>query len=178
MAADKVLLVFCASSYEIDPVFNEVAREVVRAASLKGYDIASGGTVKGTMGVVADEAERCGVGNIGVIPHFMQDVLYPRLTRVVWTDTMSERKEKMREVGSAAAVALPGGIGTMDELFETYTLAKLGKYNGRVIAFNYKGFYDGLKHMLDHFVETKMLDERTRNLIFFPETAQELSDLL
>lgn len=176
--SDKSLLVFCASSYEIDPAYNEAAREVVRAAASRGYAIVSGGTVKGTMGVVAEEAERCGRGNIGIIPHFMSDVLYPRLTDVIWTDTMSERKEKMREAGCSAAIALPGGIGTMDELFETYTLAKLGKYGGKVIAYNYRGFYNGLRDMLDYFLETRMLDERTRSLIHFPETIQELEELL
>ena len=66
----------------------------------------------------------------------------------------------------------------MDELFETLTLAKLGKYEGKVIAYNFKGFYDVLKKMMDNFLETGMIDSHTRELIHFPENIDQLLEIL
>lgn len=169
----KKVLIFCSASYTIDPAYNEQARVLVRKLCAKGYGIVSGGTVKGTMGVISDEVYTCGGKHYGVIPRFMKDLVYPNLTEVIWTDTMSERKEAMRE-GTCAAIALPGGIGTLDELAETLTLAKLNKYTGKVIALNLGGFYEPLKALLDHYVKTEMLDKDSRSLISFPETVEGL----
>ncbi|MBQ8069293.1 MAG: TIGR00730 family Rossman fold protein [Bacteroidales bacterium] len=177
MDREKKVVVFCASSYSIPQKYNDVAREVVRLLCGKGYGVVSGGAVKGTMGVVADEVIKCGGVNIGVIPRFMKQYLYPQLDTLIWTETMSERKELMRK-GTCAAVALPGGIGTLDELVETHVLAKLGKYHGKVIAFNVDGFYDPLKALLDHYVDSGMLNPSDRDLLLFPETVEELSAIL
>ena len=114
----KSALFFCSSS-DIDPKYIDAARRVVRATCLKGYTIVSGGATKGLMKVVADEAQACGAANIGVLPRFMEEFSHPNLTQLIWTDTMSQRKDLMRLYGSDIAVALPGGIGTLDELFET-----------------------------------------------------------
>lgn len=174
--ANKKVVIFCSASYTIDPKYNQAAREVVRAACLSGYDIVSGGTTKGTMGVVSEEALKCGARHKGIIPRFMKDVVFPELDEVVWTDTMSERKEKMRE-GTDMAIALPGGIGTMDELMETLVLAKLDIYKGKVVAFNIDGFYDPLKALLDKFVWTNMLEKKDEEKIMFPESVEELKKL-
>lgn len=174
---DKKAVIFCSASYKIDPKYNQVARKVIRAACLHGYGIVSGGTVKGTMGVICDEAAKYGVPVEGVLPKFMKGLEHPSLTSLKWTERMSERKDAMRE-GTCLAIALPGGIGTIDELIETMTLAKLGKYPGRLVAFNIDGFYNPLKAMLDHFVETGMLEQKDRDLMAFPETVEELEALL
>jgi len=177
MGDGRKMVVFCSASKEIDPKFNQAAREITRAACCLGYTIVSGGTVKGTMGEVADEVVRCGGRHVGVLPRFMEDVRYPHLDETVWTDTMADRKEKMRE-GTYAAVALPGGIGTLDELIETLTLAKIDRYDGKVFAFNLDGFFNPLIALLDHYVTTGMLDPESRELIRFPETVEELVRLL
>lgn len=174
---ERKVVIFCSSSNDIDRKFNQAAREVIRAACSLGYTIVSGGAVKGTMGEVADEVVRCGGRHIGVLPRFMAVYMYRGLDGIIWTETMAERKERMRE-GTTAAIALPGGIGTLDELFDTLTLAKLEKYPGKVIAFNFEGFYDPLKALLDHYVATGMLDAGSRQLISFPETVGQLLDLL
>ena len=129
------------------------------------------------MGHVCDEALEHGVRVIGVIPRFMKGFEHPRLTECIWTDRMSERKDAMRE-GTSLAIALPGGIGTLDEVAETYCLAKLGRYEGRVIIFNMDGFYDPFKRQLDLYVEQGMMDEASRALVHFPETVSELEALL
>ena len=137
----------------------------------------SGGTVKGLMRHVCDEASQCGAEVIGVLPRFMKGLEHPALTECVWTDTMSQRKEAMR-AGTSLAIALPGGIGTLDELAETYCLAKMGLYVGRVVAFDMEGFYEPLKRQLDGFVRAGMLSEDALGLISFPVTVEEVEALL
>ena len=171
---ERNVVVYCSASYDIDPLYNAVAREAIHELCALGYTIVSGGTIKGTMGAIADASAQVGGKHIGVLPRFMADVKHPGLTDVVWTDTMSERKEKMRE-GTCAAIALPGGIGTLDELIETLVLAKLDQYPGKLFALNYNGFYEPFIHLLDHYVETGMLDRRTRSLIEFPDDVAELT---
>ena len=129
------------------------------------------------MGHVCDEALSHGVRVIGVLPRFMKGFEHPRLTECIWTDRMSERKDVMRE-GTSLAIALPGGIGTLDEAAETYCLAKLGRYPGRVIFFNPGGFYDPFKQQLDRYVERGMMDAASRDMVFFPETVAEVEKLL
>ena len=177
MAVERKIVFFCSASYGIDPKFNQAAREAARAACSLGYTIVSGGTVKGTMGEISDEVVRCGGRHVGVLPRFMEYCRYPALDETVWTDTMDERKARMRE-GTCAAVALPGGIGTIDELIGTITLAKLDQYSGKVIALNLDGFYEPFKALLDHLVSTGMLDAPSRDLVLFPETVEELVGLL
>ena len=175
--AEKRALIFCSASKRIDPDFNHAAREFVRAACLHGYTIVSGGTTKGTMGIISDAVAECGGRHRGIVPRFMADVAYPSLSETVWTDTMAERKEAMRE-GTCLAVALPGGIGTMDELMETLTLSKMGKYDGKVVALDIKGYYEPLKALLDHMVQSGMLERRDRDLISFPSSVEELIEYL
>ena len=173
----KKIAVFCSASFEIDPKYNKVAREFVRAASLRGYGIVTGGTVKGTMGEVSDELRSCGGYHLGVIPHFMAEYVYPDLSEVIWTETMAERKTLLRE-GTCAVVALPGGVGTLDELIETVALVHLKRYFGKMAILNHDGFYEPLKVLLDHYVATGMMPQSTRDMVLFADTPEELLDLL
>ena len=174
----KAALFFCSSYSDIDPRYKEAARDVVRAACKKGYAIVSGGASRGLMKVVADEALACGATNIGVLPRFMEEFRHSDLTKLIWTDTMSQRKDLMRQYGADLAVALPGGIGTLDELFETYTLAKLDKYHGKVVAYNCYGFYNGVRDLMDFYVKEGMLDAQTRAMLHFPASIEEFEALL
>ena len=171
------IAVFCSASFEIDPKYNKVAREFVRAASLSGYGIVTGGTVKGTMGVVSDELVAVGGYHRGVIPRFMSQYVYPDLSELIWTDTMAERKTLLRE-GTSAVVALPGGVGTLDELIETVALVHLKQYSGKMAVLNHEGFYEPLKVLLDHYVATGMMPQGTRDKVLFAETAEQLLDML
>lgn len=173
----KKIAVFCSASFEIDPKYNKVAREFVRAASLRGYGIVTGGTVKGTMGEVSDELHSIGGYHLGVIPRFMEQYVYPDLSEVRWTETMAERKTFLRE-GTCAVVALPGGVGTLDELIETVALVHLKQYFGKMAVLNHEGFYEPLKCLLDHYVATGMMPQATRDKIVFADSAQELLEML
>lgn len=171
------IAVFCSASLEIDPKYNKVAREFVRAASLRGYGIVSGGTVKGTMGAISDEIHAIGGYHLGVIPHFMKQYVYPELSEVIWTDTMAERKTLLRK-DTVAVVALPGGVGTLDELIETVALVHLKKYDGKVLLLNHEGFYEPLRNLLKHYLDMKMMSQSTFEKVIFASTAEELLDIL
>lgn len=171
------VLFFCSAVKDIAPEYNSAARSLVKAACDKGYEIVSGGTVKGTMAVVCETAAECGARVRGVLPAFMRGLEHPALTDLEWTDTMAERKEKMRE-GVDLVIALPGGIGTMDELFETFTLAKLGQFHGKLAVLNIGGFYDPLAALLDHFVAASMLTPEDRKILHICSTTNEIEALL
>jgi len=171
------IAVFCSASYTIDPKYNKVAREFVRAASLRGYGIVSGGTVKGTMGEISEELRDCGGWHLGVIPRFMKQYVYPDLSEVIWTDTMAERKTLLRE-GTTAVVALPGGIGTLDEVIETYALLHLKQYDGRIFLLNHEGFYEPLRALLQHYVDVNMLSPETFARIEILETPEAILEAL
>ena len=177
MGDSREVVIFCASADNTDNRYEEAGAHLVERLCKEGYGIVSGGSFRGLMGVVADNVVRFGGHHRGVIPHFMSQYVYPQLDETNWTDTMSQRKEKMRE-NTIAAVALPGGIGTMDELMETYTLAKLGRYSGKVLALNTDGFYADLKNMLDFFVRKNLLSVNDRNIIKFADTPEELMAFL
>lgn len=174
---ENKIAVFCSASFEIDPKYNKVAREFVRAASLRGYGVVTGGTIKGTMGEVSDELHRCGGYHRGVIPRFMEQYVYPDLSELIWTDTVAERKTLLRE-GTCAVVALPGGIGTLDEVIETFALVHLKQYSGKIFLLNHEGFYEPLRHLLRHYVDTRMMTEETMSQIIFAQTPDEILDAM
>ena len=174
---EKKIAVFCSASSKIDPNYNKVAREFVRAASLRGYGIVTGGTIKGTMGEISDELYICGGYHLGVIPRFMEQYVYPDLSEVIWTDTMAERKTLLRE-GTCAVVALPGGIGTLDEVIETFALVHLKQYFGKIFLLDHEGFYEPLRLLLRHYVDTGMMTEETMSKITFAQTPDEILDAL
>ena len=171
------IAVYCSASFEIDPKFNKVAREFVRAASLRGYGIVTGGTIKGTMGEVSDELRACGGYHLGVIPRFMKEYVYPDLSEVIWTDTMAERKSFLRK-DTAAVVALPGGVGTLDEVIEVLALVHLKQYFGKIFLLNHEGFYEPLRQLLQHYVDMKMMSEATMSKVVFAATPQDILEAL
>ena len=171
---ERRVALFCSSIEQIDPDFHEAARQLTRALCEKGYTLVSGGSWRGTMGVIADEAVRCGGRHIGVVPRFMERFAYNGLTELIWTDTMAQRKEKLRE-GAMAVIALPGGIGTMDELIETHVLSKLGQFSGRLYALNLKGYYEPVKALFRHYAETGMTSPADCALVQFVDTVEALT---
>ena len=169
---DKIA-VFCSARCDIDPEYNEAARLFVRGAAARGFKVISGGTVRGTMGVISEELEKCGGYHIGVVPRFLSQYAYPGLSELIWTDTLAERKAVFQK-DTRAVVALPGGIGTLDEIIDTFSLLYLGKYDGKVCLLNYKGFYEPLLALLHHYVDQKMMSEETLNRLVVASTPEEL----
>ena len=170
---EKKVVIYCSASNKIDPKYNVAAREITRALHALGYGLVSGGGARGTMGAITDESIRVGGHHTAVLPRFMEGLENKGVSQVLWTDTMAARKELMRE-GTCAAIALPGGIGTLDEFAETHTLRKLGRYEGALYALNLDGFFDPYITLLDHFVATGMMEQQDRDLAKFPTSVEGL----
>lgn len=169
---DKIA-VFCSARCDIDPEYNEAARLFVRGAAARGFKVVSGGTVRGTMGVISEELEKCGGYHVGVVPRFLSQYAYPGLSELIWTDTLAERKAVFQK-DAHAVVALPGGIGTLDEVIDTFSLLYLGRYDGKIAFLNHKGFYEPLLALLRHYVDQKMMSEETLNRLVVADTPEEL----
>jgi hypothetical protein len=147
----KRLAVYCGSSMGTDPAFAETAAALGKEMARRGVDLVYGGGRLGLMGVVADAVLEGGGKVYGVIPQALTDleVAHKGLTELHTVGSMHERKAKMTEL-TDAFVALPGGIGTFDELFEAWTWNALGYHAKPFALLNVNGFWDGMIGFLDH----------------------------
>ncbi|BDT58450.1 cytokinin riboside 5'-monophosphate phosphoribohydrolase [Massilia varians] len=160
----KTLAVYCGASHGVNPIYTDCARGL--AASLVEHNIGLvyGGGKVGLMGVIADEVLRLGGEATGVIPKALLDreVGHAGLTRLFVVKDMHERKAMMAEL-SAGFIAMPGGMGTLEELFEMLTWAQLGIHAKPIGLLNANGFWDGLVGFVRHqsaegFVRPEHLD--------------------
>ncbi|WP_462318043.1 LOG family protein [Marinilabilia sp.] len=154
----KNIAVFCASSPKVPEIYFEDARKVSASLVKAGYGIIYGGGGAGLMGAVADEALRYKGCIKGIIPGFMVDVEWEHkdVEDMVHVETMHKRKELMVQQ-SAGIVALPGGTGTLEELFEVMSLKKLGQYPHPIVVLNTGGYYDGLLALTSKMVEERFM---------------------
>ena len=141
----KRIAVFCGASSGHDPKWKALAAEVGREIAERGHGIVYGGGHVGLMGIVADAAMKAGGEVIGVIPRFMEksESAHRGVTELILVDTMHQRKQRMHEL-SDAVIALPGGFGTMDELFELLTWRQIRLHDQPIGLLNAYGFYDPL----------------------------------
>ncbi len=146
--------VFCASSANIDERYLADARELGRLLAQEGWRCVNGGGAVGLMGAVTDGTLDAGGEVTGVIPKFMVDNgwCYDRLMDVVVTADMHQRKQMMSNMADAV-IALPGGVGTLEELLETLTWRQLGLVKVPIIILNTLGYYDPLLAMLRHAID-------------------------
>lgn len=146
--------VFCASSANIDGRYLDDARELGRLLAQAGWRCVNGGGAVGLMGAVTDGTLDAGGEVTGVIPKFMVDNgwCYDRLEDVIVTADMHQRKHMMSEMADAV-IALPGGVGTLEELLETLTWRQLGLIKTPIIILNSRGYYDALLAMLGHAID-------------------------
>ncbi len=177
----KRICVYCSSSNILEEKYIEAAREFAQAASLLNYTVVCGGSLRGLMGVIIDTMLSYSISNDseprieGVIPEFMgeMEIHHSGLKNLQIVGSMSERKELLRK-DTDAVIALPGGLGTLEEFLETFTLKRLGQYDGSVILFNQDGFYDSLLAMLDKFVENRVLNSNYRDSLIVVSSVNEL----
>ncbi len=163
----KYISVFCGSSSGNEKVFTEQARLLGQTIARRGgYGVVYGGAHVGLMGAVASGALSEGGEVIGVIPEFLKkkELEYKNLTQMYVVDTMHERKAKMNEL-SDAVIALPGGYGTMEELFEILTWGQLALHRKPVGLLDIDGFYEPLIAMSEKMIEKGFLKEEYRDLL-------------
>ncbi len=161
------ILVFCGANAGRDAKYAALARKLGIALAERGYRLVYGGGKVGLMGAMADAALEADGEVIGIIPHFLQtrEVGHAELTELVLVDSMHDRKIRMAE-RSDAVIVLPGGYGTLDELFEMLTLNQLGQHRHPIGLLNSGGFYDHLLRHLDHLVAEQFLKPAHRQLLF------------
>jgi uncharacterized protein (TIGR00730 family) len=157
------IAVFCGASTGHAPHYIESAREVGRMLAGRGIGVVYGGGHVGLMGAVADAAMEAGGRVVGVIPTFMthKEVAHERVSELIMVRDMHERKMVMHQ-RSDAVIALPGGFGTMDELFELLTWRQLGLHAKPMGLLNVNGFYDGLLAQMAHMAREGFLHDDTR----------------
>jgi uncharacterized protein (TIGR00730 family) len=160
-ATPKSICVYCASSSACDAVYHDVARRLGSLLAERGYSIIYGGGAVGSMGALADGAIAGGGSIIGVLPKFMQELEWghPRLTELRIVEDMRVRKHMMLSE-SDGVVALPGGSGTLEELFEAMTLKRLGLYTKPIVLVNTRNYFQPLIELLEHAITERFMDRR------------------
>lgn len=171
----KRIVVFCGSSSGTDPVFEARAYETGSLLAQLGIGIIYGGARVGLMGALADGALAHGGEVIGVLPRFLsgREIGHAGLTDLIVVETMHERKTKMHEL-SDGVITLPGGFGTLEELFEMVTWGQLGLHRKPVGVLNVGGFYNDLSELLQTMVTKGFLKEENRRMLLFADTIEGL----
>lgn len=175
----KRLAVYCGSAPGADPAFPECARATAKAMVEHGVELVYGGGRLGLMGLVADRVLELGGKVYGVIPQLLVklEVAHTGLTELHRVDTMGERKAVMSEL-SDGFLCLPGGIGTLDELFEAWSENALGFHKKPFCLLNVEGFWDGLIAFMDHATQSGFLSAQRRRQLLVAATPDEALKLL
>ena len=175
----KRLAVYCGSAPGSDPAFADATRATAAAMVGNGVDLVYGGGRLGLMGLVADNVLELGGKVYGVIPDALVDleVAHTGVTELYRVPNMHERKAKMTDLADAF-IALPGGIGTFDELFEAWSWNALGYHAKPFCLLNVAGFWDGMIHFIDHATESGFLSASRRKQLLVASTPEEALNLL
>ncbi|MEP0549149.1 MAG: TIGR00730 family Rossman fold protein [Rhodothermales bacterium] len=175
----RSLCIYCGSRAGVRSDYAEAARATGTLLAERGIRVVFGGGSVGMMGLVADAALDAGGEVIGVIPHALaaREVDHTGLTALHKVDTMHERKALMAELADGF-VALPGGIGTLEELMEVWTWVQLGIHRQPVGLLNVAGYFDGLLAFVDHAVAEGFVRPAHRDLLLVAETPAALLDAL
>lgn len=175
-SAPFTLCVYCGSRHGKDAAFADAARQIGSEIGKRGWQLVYGGGQVGLMGIVADETLAAGGSVVGVIPRVLmeREVGHQRLQELHVVETMHERKHLMAQ-RAHAFVALPGGIGTLEELYEVWTWRQLGYHDKPLGLLNVNGYYDPLLSFMDHTVDRGFLAPEQMQLL---ETGVQVADLL
>lgn len=175
----RSICIFCGSSPGNSPEYLQLARATGRSIAERGLTLVYGGGKVGLMGAVADAALAAGGRVVGIIPQMLLDreAGHPGLSELHVVTTMAERKLMMMEL-SDAFLTLPGGIGTLDELFEAWTWTQLGLHDKPSGLLNYRGYYDALIQFLDLAVSEGFQRPRHRAALLADTEVEGLLDQL
>ena len=175
----ETVCIFCGSRPGHASAFASAATAFGRAVARRGLTLVYGGAKVGLMGTVADAALAEGGRVVGIIPRSLvsKEVAHDGLSELFLTETMAERKERMVAL-SDAFVALPGGLGTYDELFETLTLAQLGIHDKPNALFDVAGFFRPVVDLVRHTVEAGFASAADRDLLLVDDDPERLLDAL
>ncbi len=171
------ICVYAGSNPGVLPAYREASTALGATLAGRGIGLVFGGGRTGLMGAVADGCRAAGGDVIGVIPRFLEakEIAHHEIADLRVVGSMHERKTLMAEL-SDGFIALPGGIGTLEELFEVWTWSQLGQHRKPCGLLSVEGFYDGLTTFLDGVVEQGFLRDEHRHTLFVSHDADELLD--
>jgi len=158
---ERAVCVYCASSRAAHPEYREAAFRLGATLAENRIAVIYGGGGKGSMGALADGVLSKGGRVVGVLPRFMDDLEWGHrgLSELRLVEDMRTRKHLML-TGAQAAIALPGGCGTLEELLEAITLKRLGLFLGPIVLVNTRGFFQPLLELLAHAINERFMDDR------------------
>jgi hypothetical protein len=173
----KRICVYCGSNPGSKPVFRQSGRELGRELANRGLGLVYGGASVGVMGAVADGVLEAGGSAIGVLPHFFstKEIAHRGLDELIIVNSMHERKAKMSEL-SDGFIALPGGWGTIEEIFEMLTWAQLGHHAKPCGLLNIDSYYDELSAFLEKAIQHQFVKEAYRPMIMIEDSAAQMLD--
>jgi len=173
----QYIAVFCGSSKGTTSHYARQAAALGRALAMRGLGMIYGGTHVGLMGIAADACLEAGGKVIGVIPEFLKEKNFAHegLTELQVVRNIHERKRRMNDL-SDGVIALPGGYGTMDELFEMLARVQLGLYHKPVALYNIDGFYDPLCFLVKNMVEAGFLKSANQKILWIERDVDKLLD--
>jgi len=171
----KRLTIFCGSNPGDHPSYLQECEKLAELMVSKGIELVYGGGNVGLMGHIADSVLNRGGKVIGIIPERLVDkeVAHNGLTELIVVKTMHERKAKMAEL-SDGFIALPGGIGTLEEIMEVFTWTQLGYHSKPCALLNVNGFYDSLNTFLEHMVTSKFLRKENKDSLLISDDVKYL----
>jgi cytokinin riboside 5'-monophosphate phosphoribohydrolase len=175
----KLLCVYCGSSSRLEPKYYSAAEAVGRAMVAHGWGLVYGGGNVGMMGSLAQAVTDSGGHVVGVIPDFMREreLAYHRANELITVDSMRERKRIMEERASAF-LALPGGIGTLEELTEIMTLRYINRIDKPIVIFNQEGFYDDLLRFFERMTHERFKSPGLKAIVSIAAQVEEIWPLL
>ncbi len=173
----KSVCVYCGSSPGRQEAYSDAARDLARSLVDRNIRLVYGGASVGIMGLVADTVLQLGGQAVGVIPEALvrREVAHKHLTELHVTQSMHERKMLMAEL-SDGFIALPGGIGTLEELFEVWTWAQLGLHKKPCGLLNIAGYFDALTTFLDHAVAEQFVKQPHHSMLLVERDPEALLD--
>lgn len=171
----KRITVFCGSSFGTEEIYKEQATLLGQTLAKQNIELVYGGANVGLMGAVADGILNAGGKAIGVLPNFLRskEIAHLHLTELILVESMHERKTKMNDLCDGV-IALPGGFGTLEELFEMLTWAQLGLHKKPIAILNINGFYDSLIELTKVMVEKGLLKEANQQMLLVSDNIDDL----
>ncbi|ATO21027.1 TIGR00730 family Rossman fold protein [Acinetobacter sp. LoGeW2-3] len=172
------IAIFCGSALGVSPVYAAIAEKVGQALAARQLTLIYGGGRSGLMGIVADSALAAGGKVIGVIPKQLVDreLAHPGLTELHVVNNMHERKTKMSELADGF-IAIPGGVGTLEEIFEQWTWAQLGIHEKPCAFLNAENFYTGLIQFLQYTMDQGFTKERFMDKLIVNADIDQILDV-
>lgn len=171
----KRITVFCGSSFGTDAIYKQQATLLGQTLAKQNITLVYGGAKVGLMGAVADGVLEEGGEVIGVLPVFLQskEIAHLGLTELIVVESMHERKTKMNDLCDGV-IALPGGFGTIEELFEMLTWAQLGLHKKPIAILNINGYYDSLITFIQTMVQNGLLKEVNQKMLLVSDNIENL----